>query len=175
MSQAEVDVACSHIGIWKTIAQSSAPYSLVLEDDVRFERGFGRILDQAWREMENADRANPGFDILYVSYGEVRSTWESFPALVSAWGFFVTRHSDILSFGTPGPAGLPTGLLSRRLVRCWNLDSAFLCIWPIRPGSQPAGGLRELRRAPSGMASDGRPPAIDLCSEMRRGRRFSKS
>ncbi len=73
MSQAEVAVACSHIGIWKTIAQSSAPYSLVLEDDVRFERGFGRILDQAWREMEDADRANPGFDILYVSYGEVRN------------------------------------------------------------------------------------------------------
>ena len=44
----------------------------MLEDDVRFERGFGRILDQAWREMEDADRANPGFDILYVSYGEVR-------------------------------------------------------------------------------------------------------
>ena len=56
MSQAEVAVACSHIGIWKTIAQSSALYSLVLEDDVWFERGFGRILDQAWREMEDADR-----------------------------------------------------------------------------------------------------------------------
>src|ERR1700726_1669893 len=38
ISQAEVAVACSHIGIWKKIAQSSAPYSLVLEDDVRFER-----------------------------------------------------------------------------------------------------------------------------------------
>src|SRR6266446_7345153 len=73
MSQAEVAVACSHIGIWKTIAQSSAPYSLVLEDDVRFERGFGRVLDQAWREMKDADRANPGFDILYVSYAEVRN------------------------------------------------------------------------------------------------------
>jgi GR25 family glycosyltransferase involved in LPS biosynthesis len=72
MSQAEVAVACSHIGIWKTIAQSSAHYSLVLEDDVRFERGFGSVLDQAWREMEDADRANPGFDILYVSYKEVR-------------------------------------------------------------------------------------------------------
>src|SRR6202162_1205646 len=73
MSQAEVAVACSHIGIWKTIAQSSARYSFVLEDDVRFERGFGRVLDQAWREMKDADRANPGFDILYVSYGEVRN------------------------------------------------------------------------------------------------------
>ena len=44
----------------------------MIEDDVKFERGFGRILDQAWREMEDADRANPGFDVLYVSYGEVR-------------------------------------------------------------------------------------------------------
>jgi hypothetical protein len=43
----------------------------VLEDDIRFERGFGDILDQAWREMVDADQANPGFDILYVSYGEV--------------------------------------------------------------------------------------------------------
>ena len=62
----------AHIGIWKSIAQSSACYSLVIEDDVKFERGFGRILDQAWREMEDADRANPGFDVLYVSYGKVR-------------------------------------------------------------------------------------------------------
>jgi GR25 family glycosyltransferase involved in LPS biosynthesis len=73
MSQAEVAVARSHIGIWKTIAQSSALYSLVLEDDVWFESGFGRVLDQAWREMKDADRANPEFDILYVSYGEVRN------------------------------------------------------------------------------------------------------
>jgi len=73
MSQTEVAIACSHIGIWKKIAKSSARYSLVLEDDVRFERGFGRVLDQAWREMKDADRTNPGFDILYVSYREVRN------------------------------------------------------------------------------------------------------
>jgi len=72
MSQAEIAVACSHIGIWKAIAQSSASYTLVLEDDVWFERRFGRILEQAWREMEDAGRASPMFDILYVSYGEVR-------------------------------------------------------------------------------------------------------
>jgi GR25 family glycosyltransferase involved in LPS biosynthesis len=73
MSQAEIAVACSHIGVWKAIAQSSALYSLVLEDDVQFERGFTRILDRAWHEMENDERANPCFDILYVSYGEVRN------------------------------------------------------------------------------------------------------
>lgn len=72
MSQAEIAVACSHIGVWKAIAQSSDSYALVLEDDVWFERGFGRFLEQAWREMEEADRANPKFDVLYVSYEEVR-------------------------------------------------------------------------------------------------------
>jgi len=72
MSQAEIAIACSHIALWKTIAQSSASYSLVLEDDVRFERGFGRLIDEAWHEMIAADQASPQFDILYVSYEEVR-------------------------------------------------------------------------------------------------------
>jgi GR25 family glycosyltransferase involved in LPS biosynthesis len=72
MTRAEIAIAYSHIGIWKKVAQSDAPYSLVLEDDVQIERGFARILDEAWREMEDADRARPGFDILYVSYAEVR-------------------------------------------------------------------------------------------------------
>jgi len=72
MSRAEVAVARSHIGIWKTIAQSTAPYALILEDDVWFERGFGRIVDQAWHEMEDADQNSPAFDVLYVSYKEAR-------------------------------------------------------------------------------------------------------
>jgi GR25 family glycosyltransferase involved in LPS biosynthesis len=72
MSQAEIAVARSHIGVWKTVAQSSASYTLVLEDDVWFERSFGRTLEEAWREMGEADRASPRFDILYVSYKEVR-------------------------------------------------------------------------------------------------------
>lgn len=72
MSRAEVAVARSHIGVWKTIAQSTAPYALVLEDDVWFERKFGWTVDQAWREMEDADRTGPAFDVLYMSYKEVR-------------------------------------------------------------------------------------------------------
>jgi GR25 family glycosyltransferase involved in LPS biosynthesis len=72
MSPAEVAIARSHIGVWRTIAQSAAPYALVLEDDIWFERSFGEIVDQAWSEMENADRADPAFDVLYVSYKEVR-------------------------------------------------------------------------------------------------------
>lgn len=72
MTQAEIAVARSHIGVWRAFTTSNASYALVLEDDVWFERGFGRILEQAWREMEDADRVNPMFDILYVSYNEVR-------------------------------------------------------------------------------------------------------
>lgn len=72
MTDAEVAVAQSHIDVWTKIAGSAAPYSLVLEDDVWFERGFGRLLDMAWREMRAVDKAEPSFDILYLSYKEVR-------------------------------------------------------------------------------------------------------
>lgn len=72
MSDAEVAVAQSHIDVWKKIASSAAPYALVLEDDVWFERGFGRLVDKAWREMRAADQAEPSFDVLYLSYKEVR-------------------------------------------------------------------------------------------------------
>lgn len=72
MSQAEIAIARSHIGVWRAIAQSTTSYALVLEDDVRFELGFGRIIDQAWQEMECGDKARPSFDVLYVSYKEAR-------------------------------------------------------------------------------------------------------
>jgi len=72
MSDAEVAVAQSHIDVWKKIANSAAPYALVLEDDVWFERGFGRLVDMAWREMRAADQTEPSFDVLYLSYKEVR-------------------------------------------------------------------------------------------------------
>lgn len=72
MSPAEIAVACSHIGVWRIIAESPAPYSLILEDDVWFARGFARSMDLAWREMSRADHAAPTFDILYASYKEVR-------------------------------------------------------------------------------------------------------
>lgn len=72
MSRAEVAVAYSHIGVWRAIAKSNASYALILEDDVWFERGFGRIVDQAWHEMEDADQTSPTFDVLYMSYKEAR-------------------------------------------------------------------------------------------------------
>jgi GR25 family glycosyltransferase involved in LPS biosynthesis len=72
MTRAEIAIAYSHIGVWKAIAESAASYALVLEDDIWFERSFGRLLERAWYEMEGADPATPRFDVLYVSYGEVR-------------------------------------------------------------------------------------------------------
>lgn len=72
MTQAEVAVAYSHIGVWRAIARSRASHALVLEDDVWFERGFGKALEHAWSELEGTDKSGPTFDILYVSYNEVR-------------------------------------------------------------------------------------------------------
>lgn len=73
MSDAEVAVARSHVDVWKKIATSRSSYALVLEDDVLFDRGFGRLVDQAWGELlETAGDAEAAFDVLYVSYKEVR-------------------------------------------------------------------------------------------------------
>lgn len=72
MSDEEIAVAQSHIDVWKKIESSASPYALVLEDDVWFERGFGRLVDAAWREMRAATRGDPLFDVLYLSYKEVR-------------------------------------------------------------------------------------------------------
>lgn len=72
MSDAEVAVAQSHIDVWRKIASAEAPYSLVLEDDVWFERGFSQLVDMAWREMRALDQTDPLFDVFYLSYKEVR-------------------------------------------------------------------------------------------------------
>jgi GR25 family glycosyltransferase involved in LPS biosynthesis len=72
MSREEIAVARSHIGIWKAIAQSNDPYTMVLEDDVWFALSFGQMLENAWGEMDILDRIGSKFDILYLSYEEVR-------------------------------------------------------------------------------------------------------
>ena len=72
MSQPEVAVARSHIGIWRLIAEGEHAYALVLEDDVWFQRGFARHLDRAWAEMDGEGGDSQRFDILYLSYKEVK-------------------------------------------------------------------------------------------------------
>ena len=42
MTRQEVAVARSHIAVWKLVAASDLPYTLVFEDDIYFRRGFAR-------------------------------------------------------------------------------------------------------------------------------------
>lgn len=73
MSQPEIAVARSHIGIWRQVAAGNNEYVLVLEDDVWFRSGFAQNLDQAWGEIETKGDGKSNFDILYLSYEEVKN------------------------------------------------------------------------------------------------------
>ncbi len=72
MSRPEMAVARSHINVWRRIAEGEHAYALVLEDDIWFHQGFARSLDRAWREMDPGSGKDPRFDILYLSYREVK-------------------------------------------------------------------------------------------------------
>lgn len=72
MSRPEVAVARSHINVWRRVAASNHDYALVLEDDVWFRPRFARELDQAWSQLESVGDRTSSFDILYLSYQEVK-------------------------------------------------------------------------------------------------------
>lgn len=72
MSRPEVAVARSHIDIWRQVAASKHEYVLILEDDVWFQSDFSSHLDQAWGEIKTDSERISNFDILYVSYVEVK-------------------------------------------------------------------------------------------------------
>jgi GR25 family glycosyltransferase involved in LPS biosynthesis len=72
MSRAEVAVARSHIGVWRRLAASNDSYAMILEDDVWFHRRFARCLDRVWSEVAAGTDTPCRFDVLYVSYLEVR-------------------------------------------------------------------------------------------------------
>jgi GR25 family glycosyltransferase involved in LPS biosynthesis len=73
MTRPEIAIALSHIAVWKLIAVSDRPYTLVLEDDVYFRHGFARMLDRAWVELLQSHKLFPAFDMLYLSYKEART------------------------------------------------------------------------------------------------------
>ena len=72
MSRPEIAVARSHINVWRQVAANNHEYVLILEDDVRFSSGFAPHLDQAWGEIEAEGERKGNFDILYLSYEEVK-------------------------------------------------------------------------------------------------------
>lgn len=73
MSRPEFAVAQSHIAVWKHFVESDHDYILILEDDVWFTPGFTRNLNQAWAEILEKKNMNKDFDILYLSYEEVKN------------------------------------------------------------------------------------------------------
>jgi GR25 family glycosyltransferase involved in LPS biosynthesis len=72
MSKPEVAVARSHINIWRKVVASNNEYVLILEDDVWFQPKFVPYLDQAWSEIMAEGKGKSNFDILYLSYQEVK-------------------------------------------------------------------------------------------------------
>lgn len=72
MSRAECAIAKSHIEIWKQVAASDNEYALILEDDVWFDTNFANDMDKVWSEIELCRDIKDQFDILYLSYVEVK-------------------------------------------------------------------------------------------------------
>jgi len=73
MSRAEIAVAQSHIDVWRRLLTSECAYALILEDDVWFDPGFARYLDEAWNEVIAGRDRDGQFDVLYLSYQEVKN------------------------------------------------------------------------------------------------------
>ncbi len=95
MSWPEVAVARSHVAVWRRIATGQDAYALVLEDDAWFKWGFGRYVDRAWRELAPGRDGTAPFDVLYLSYKEVRGGAQK--ALLSASVFRPVRGLWCLS------------------------------------------------------------------------------
>ncbi len=72
MSRPEIAVAQSHINVWKKIATGNNEQVLILEDDTWFHSSFAKQMDQAWTEIVEENNVKDEFDVLYVSYLEVK-------------------------------------------------------------------------------------------------------
>jgi len=72
MSRAEIAVARSHINVWRQVAASNHAYAIILEDDVWFHNGFAKHMDQVWDEVAGDCDKRVEFDVLYLSYLEVK-------------------------------------------------------------------------------------------------------
>ncbi len=72
MSRAEIAVAQSHINVWRKVAKGNNEYVLILEDDTWFRSSFAKQMDHAWTEIVAENNLNGVFDVLYLSYLEVK-------------------------------------------------------------------------------------------------------
>ncbi len=72
MSRPEIAVARSHIDVWRQVKLGNHEYVLILEDDVWFQSDFAKKIDRAWSEIQSYVDKKSDFDILYLSYEEVK-------------------------------------------------------------------------------------------------------
>lgn len=72
MSRPEIAVARSHIDVWRQVKSGNHEYVLILEDDVWFQSDFAKKIDRAWSEIQAYVDKKSDFDILYLSYEEVK-------------------------------------------------------------------------------------------------------
>jgi GR25 family glycosyltransferase involved in LPS biosynthesis len=70
MTPQEIAVALSHIHVWKLVAGSSAPYTLILEDDAYITRTCMSVLEQVWRDLRANRAIGQSVDLLYLSFQE---------------------------------------------------------------------------------------------------------
>lgn len=71
MSRPEVAVARSHLNVWRQVAIGEHEHVLILEDDVWFKSNFATKMNLIWEEIQ-ADTNLTSFDVLYLSYAEVK-------------------------------------------------------------------------------------------------------
>lgn len=101
MSKQEIAVACSHIKVWKEIANGNAEYSLVLEDDVCLHPNFVTLMEKCWIEINQKSTSDKNFDILFLSFKEVdmgaekvrftRSTFKLFRGIWYMSGYVLSK------------------------------------------------------------------------------------
>jgi GR25 family glycosyltransferase involved in LPS biosynthesis len=72
MTRAECAVAQSHINVWEKVAAGESEYALILEDDVWFHSDFTVKMDNVWNDLLSISDTKASFDILYLSYLEVK-------------------------------------------------------------------------------------------------------
>ena len=65
MTKQEIAIALSHIAVWRTIATSQRPFTLILEDDVYFSRDSARKISRTWKHIDKQK-----LDLLYLSFQE---------------------------------------------------------------------------------------------------------
>ncbi len=72
MTRAECAVAQSHINVWEKVAAGENEYALILEDDIWFHFNFTIKMDKVWNDVLSISDTKISFDILYLSYLEVK-------------------------------------------------------------------------------------------------------